>query len=88
MMRFGRRKGPALAACLGIVAVTAAAQDVSKLPYMNHNLPAKERAEDLVHRMTLEEKASQLRSSLMRLALRYRLSETEPASLEIKVHAL
>ncbi|HJX00538.1 MAG TPA: glycoside hydrolase family 3 C-terminal domain-containing protein, partial [Terriglobales bacterium] len=32
----------------------------SKLPYMNPKLSAEERAADLVHRMTLEEKASQL----------------------------
>jgi len=38
----------------------AAAQDIDKLPYRNPNLPAEERAADLVHRMTLEEKASQL----------------------------
>ncbi|MFZ0747433.1 MAG: glycoside hydrolase family 3 C-terminal domain-containing protein [Terracidiphilus sp.] len=44
----------------GGVAGRAAGQDVATLPYMNTNLPAKERAEDLVHRMTLEEKASQL----------------------------
>ena len=60
MNRFARRLGAGLVACLGIVAVAATAQDASKLPYMNPNLPAKERAEDLVHRMTLEEKASQL----------------------------
>jgi len=36
----------------------ASAQDAP--PYMNPNLPAKERAEDLVSRMTLQEKASQL----------------------------
>jgi beta-glucosidase len=49
--------------CLGLVAFGAAghsafAQDV--LPYMNPKLPATERAEDLVSRMTLQEKASQL----------------------------
>ncbi|MDE2163356.1 MAG: glycoside hydrolase family 3 C-terminal domain-containing protein [Alphaproteobacteria bacterium] len=38
----------------------AGAQDISKLPYMNPNLPAEVRASDLVHRMTLQEKASQL----------------------------
>ena len=38
----------------------AGAQDVAKLPYMNPNLPAEARAADLVHRMTLPEKASQL----------------------------
>ena len=59
-MRFGGCKWPGVAACLGLLSAVAAAQDVSKLPYMNPNLPAKERAADLVHRMTLEEKASQL----------------------------
>jgi len=46
--------------CFALVAATATAQDISKLPYMNPKLPPKERAADLVHRMTLEEKASQL----------------------------
>jgi beta-glucosidase len=49
-----------LVACFAIVACTAGAQDVSKLPYMNPNLPPEQRAADLVHRLTLEEKASQL----------------------------
>ena len=38
----------------------ASAQDTSKLPYMNPKLSPEERAADLVHRMTLEEKGSQL----------------------------
>jgi len=38
----------------------ASAQDNSNLPYMNAKLSPQERAADLVHRMTLEEKASQL----------------------------
>ena len=38
----------------------ANAQESANLPYMNPNLPAQERAIDLVHRMTLAEKASQL----------------------------
>jgi len=38
----------------------ANAQEAENLPYMNPNLPAQERAIDLVHRMTLAEKASQL----------------------------
>jgi beta-glucosidase len=38
----------------------ANAQDAAQLPYMNPNLSPQERAADLVHRMTLEEKASQL----------------------------
>jgi beta-glucosidase len=44
----------------GYLANQAQAQDVSTLPYMNTNLTPQQRAEDLVHRMTLEEKASQL----------------------------
>jgi beta-glucosidase len=61
-MRFGNGMGKARFWACGIVFATiiATAQDVSTLPYMNPELPAKERAEDLVHRMTLEEKASQL----------------------------
>src|SRR5271165_5492325 len=38
----------------------ATAQDISSLPYMNPKLSPEERATDLVHRMTLQEKASQL----------------------------
>ncbi len=38
----------------------AVAQDASNLPYMNPKLSPEERAADLVHRMTLEEKGSQL----------------------------
>ena len=34
--------------------------DVMKLPYMNPALPTDKRVDDLLHRMTLEEKASQL----------------------------
>ena len=50
----------ALAACIAFLSFTALAQDTSNLPYMNPKLPPEERAADLVHRMTLEEKASQL----------------------------
>ena len=45
---------------VALVALTAAAQDVSNFPYMNPNLSPEGRAADLVHRMTLQEKASQL----------------------------
>ena len=38
----------------------ACAQGADKPAYLNPNLPAEQRAADLVHRMTLEEKASQL----------------------------
>src|SRR5579864_651270 len=50
----------ALTACIAFLSFTALAQDTSNLPYMNPKLPPEERAADLVHRMTLEEKASQL----------------------------
>jgi beta-glucosidase len=42
------------------VSVISQAQEVKSLPFMNPQLSAKQRAEDLVHRMTLEEKASQM----------------------------
>jgi len=38
----------------------AGAQDAQKPTYLNPSLPAEQRAADLVHRMTLEEKATQL----------------------------
>src|SRR5580704_18198009 len=38
----------------------AIAQDAANLPYMNSNLSPEQRAVDLVHRMTLAEKASQM----------------------------
>jgi beta-glucosidase len=49
-----------LTACISLVACAGAAQDNSNLPYINPKLTSEERAADLVHRMTLEEKASQL----------------------------
>ncbi len=36
------------------------AQDAGKLAYLNPSLPPQQRAEDLVHRMTIEEKVTQL----------------------------
>ncbi|HTV05754.1 MAG TPA: glycoside hydrolase family 3 C-terminal domain-containing protein [Acidobacteriaceae bacterium] len=65
MTRFGWRVLAGVAVCFsmlagGVSTYRAAAQDVSALPYMNPNLSPRQRAEDLVHRMTLEEKASQL----------------------------
>jgi beta-glucosidase len=50
----------ALVTCIGLMICVARAQDNSPLPYMNPKLSPEERAADLVHRMTLEEKASQL----------------------------
>jgi beta-glucosidase len=49
-----------LTACITFVTCAAFAQDNSSLPYMNPKLAPEERAADLVHRMTLEEKGSQL----------------------------
>jgi beta-glucosidase len=50
----------ALIVIIAFVAPTSFAQDTSNFPYMIPNLSPEERAADLVHRMTLEEKASQL----------------------------
>src|SRR5690348_2557507 len=46
--------------CLILFLTFASGQDTSNLPYMNTKLSPEERAADLVHRMTLTEKASQL----------------------------
>jgi beta-glucosidase len=45
---------------LALLSLTSFAQDTSNLPYMDFKLSPEERAADLVHRMTLQEKASQL----------------------------
>ena len=45
---------------LGSVLPYAVAQEPARLPYMNPTLPPEQRAIDLVHRMTLAEKASQM----------------------------
>jgi beta-glucosidase len=44
----------------GSILQSAVAQDTAKLPYLNPNLSAEQRASDLVHRMTLAEKATQM----------------------------
>ena len=49
-----------LTVLIAFTAPVATAQNTSNLPYMNPKLSPGERAADLVHRMTLEEKASQL----------------------------
>ena len=41
----------------------AVAQDTANLPYMNPSLSPEQRAFDLVHRMTLAEKASQMQNN-------------------------
>src|SRR4029077_15805670 len=45
---------------LALLSLTSFAQDTSHLPYMDSKLSPEERAADLGHRMTLQEKASQL----------------------------
>jgi beta-glucosidase len=54
-----------IVACIGMlffgpILQSAVAQDTANLPYMNPKLSPEQRATDLVSRMTLEEKASQL----------------------------
>src|ERR1043165_2264639 len=46
--------------CLSIAAGSATAQGTNGAPYLNSGLPPEARAADLVHRMTPQEKASQL----------------------------
>ena len=49
-----------LTGCIALLVCVAAAQDTPNPPYVNPKLSPEERAADLVHRMTLEEKGSQL----------------------------
>lgn len=59
------RKSPLLVigAFLFFIISVALAQDNSNLPYMSPKLSAEARAADLVHRMTLAEKASQMQNN-------------------------
>jgi len=56
----GNRILVVLITCLALTVCVARAQDVANPPYLNTSLSAEQRAADLVQRMTLEEKASQL----------------------------
>jgi beta-glucosidase len=47
----------------GTIVQFAAAQAAANLPYMNPSLSPEQRADDLVHRMTLAEKASQMQNN-------------------------
>jgi len=49
-----------LSSLIALVSFAGVAQDTSNLPYMDSKLSPEQRAADLVHRMTLQEKASQL----------------------------
>jgi len=57
--RFGLRMFAAAMTCAAGV-LTAGVQDAQKPAYLDTSLPAEQRAADLVKRMTLKEKASQL----------------------------
>jgi beta-glucosidase len=59
MKRFGLRLA-ATGLLLGAAAWNAGSQEAQKPAYLDTSLPAEQRAADLVKRMTLEEKASQL----------------------------
>jgi beta-glucosidase len=63
-----KRMYAGIVACIGMlfcgsIQQAAVAQDTAKLPYMNPSLPPEQRAADLVHRMTLAEKATQMQNS-------------------------
>src|SRR5438132_686693 len=60
MNQFGKFILAVLIACFIFITCAATAQDSAKLASMGPKLSREERASDLVHRMTLEEKASQL----------------------------
>jgi beta-glucosidase len=60
MKSFAMRMAVGTALAVLFTAWTGAAQDAQKPAYLNPNLPAEQRAADLVHRMTLQEKASQM----------------------------
>jgi beta-glucosidase len=52
-----------LTTCIAFLTSTSIAQDSSNFPYMNPKLSPEQRASDLVHRMTLAEKASQMQNN-------------------------
>src|SRR5437764_14124955 len=60
MNHFGKLILAVSTASIVFLTCTSIAQENSNLPYMNPKLSPEERAADLVHRMTVEEKASQL----------------------------
>jgi beta-glucosidase len=60
MNYFRTRMRSLVTAAIALLVCSAIAQDTANLPFMNTKLSPAERAADLVHRMTLAEKASQL----------------------------
>jgi beta-glucosidase len=61
--RLTERIIPWTALFLGLIVPFAVAQDAAKLPYMDPSLSPEQRAADLVHRMTLAEKATQMQNN-------------------------
>lgn len=59
MIVSGKRLSAALS-CIVLAVFSVRAQETGSPPYKDPSLSAQERAVDLVHRMTLQEKASQL----------------------------
>src|SRR5271165_390398 len=55
-----RMRALAMVGALAVMTGAAVAQDAAKPAYLDSSLPAEQRAADLVHQMTLQEKASQL----------------------------
>jgi beta-glucosidase len=51
------------ALAFGLIVQSAVAQDAAKLPYMDPSMSSEQRAADLVHRMTLAEKATQMQNN-------------------------
>ena len=60
MQAVARTVACTLTLSFGLILQSAVAQDTAKFPYMDPKLSAKQRAVDLVHRMTLAEKATQM----------------------------
>ncbi len=52
-----------IAAMIACASATSFAQSAKPLPYLDPSLPAQQRAADLVHRMTLDEKVAQMGSA-------------------------
>jgi beta-glucosidase len=59
----GKRLVTAMLFSMGVAVIGAGAQDAHTPAYLDTSLPPEQRAADLIHRMTLEEKASQLVNS-------------------------
>jgi len=63
MTRIMTRVVPWTVLFFGLIVQSAIAQDTAKLPYMDPSLSPEQRAADLVHRLTLAEKATQMQNN-------------------------